>query len=441
MKPAMWRASTILAAFALFFAALAFPGQASPAGCVPDLSQRLPVILVHGFSDRPAVWGSANDPNSMLHTVGRIPNTYVETFDYESTNKRWIDDPAIGRSLARRIACVAASSRQANGPGKVIVIGHSMGGLAAKYAATQTVEGHKVAGDIGLVATIGTPNTGNGWANGYALVRSAICSAITMAKAVQLQFLCDGDAVEGLQSHSQQIDALPPLPGNIPVIAIAGDVTVTYSFFQLTLKDTDSDLIVTKQSALKGAAHPKLGGGEEVVACETSIQALDHVKLGSALPGNPVLPSCWHNGLPSNQEVKLAVTSTIEKYQRALAANQALAPYIGTWTVHGGKLEIRPDRTGTHTLNLGCGAAVTNCNEIDQLTFTGPVNGTLTAKVTGVSVPTGQAANYKVGDTFKLTLEREGHILRTAWSDNKDHGNPYWCDSHASTNSFTECGQ
>ncbi len=452
-----WIGAILTAMMAVLFSSFFAPAQASAkAGCLPDIGKRLPVILIHGFGDRAAVWGSADDPNSTLHEVDNLFNVYAETFDYETTNRHWVDDANIGTRLAQRIACIATSSRQAGGPGKVTLVVHSMGGLAARYAATQTMDGRSLSSDIGLVATIGTPNTGSGLADAGSILCSPIAETRKLEQSAEHDnSICTGGAVDAMHNHSQQIDDLPQLPSTIPVVTIAGDVTVTYSVFRVPLNDTDSDLVVTKPSALKGAAKIQSIGGEKVVACSTNIQSIDPVAVGMGIGQTagklafkqPVLPSCWHNGLPSHQEVKQSVTDAIKAYQSKLKAqadaanaNQALAPYIGVWTVHGGKLEIRSDRTGTQTISLGCGAAAI-CNEVVQLSFAGPSNGSLTAKINRVSVPDGYQPSVKVGDSFTLTLQRDRHVLHTIWSDGKDHGNPFWCDAFATTQSFTECGQ
>ena len=68
--------------------------------------------------------------------------------------------------------------RTAHTVGKVILIDHSMGGLATRYAAAQTVDGRPVWDEIGLVVTLGTPNLGSGWANAADPVVALVCNNI-----------------------------------------------------------------------------------------------------------------------------------------------------------------------------------------------------------------------------------------------------------------------
>ena len=98
--------------------------------------------------------------------------TVVTPFDYYSTAHQatgWVTDPAIGAALATDITCLASASAAQGGPGEVIIVAHSMGGLAVRCAVDQACvgQGHKAANadQIGLVVTLGTPNLGSAFAN------------------------------------------------------------------------------------------------------------------------------------------------------------------------------------------------------------------------------------------------------------------------------------
>jgi triacylglycerol esterase/lipase EstA (alpha/beta hydrolase family) len=132
----------------------ASPAQASASvsGCAPGVGKRVPVEFVHGFLGKPSAW------TSMQAALEHVNNLYLDKpFDYSKEDTQWVADPAIGPALALRIECLATSSRKAGGSGKVILIVHSMGGLAAHWAAGDSADAAAVADDLGLVVTIATP--------------------------------------------------------------------------------------------------------------------------------------------------------------------------------------------------------------------------------------------------------------------------------------------
>ena len=134
--------------------------------------------------------------------------------------------------LAFYIKHVAQASRDyrspdgARGPGKVIIVAFSLGGLITRYAATTGGE----AGDISKVITIGVPNTGSFWANLGAPVRDLIC---TEAGVHGPAAICNDQwqVLGGLQAFGPKIAALKPLPPGISLNAIAGDETWVYQIW------------------------------------------------------------------------------------------------------------------------------------------------------------------------------------------------------------------
>ncbi len=271
----------------------------------------------------------------MYHALSALADVYVDTpFDYSQVNRAWVDNPAMGPALAQRIACLAAASRQAGGFGKVIIVAHSMGGLVARFAASQTVGGQPVSHDIGLVVTIGTPNLGSGWANIAGPMAFGICHPDTLIEyqfTVSNRSLCAYlDSLNGLRDRSQEIDKLPKMPSSIPVLAIAGDETISVSLFHLTLrKDTKSDIVVSEKSALSEQALPDEGGGQVVISCSAMLFA-------------SLSTPCWHKALPNNPAAERATTNAIMRYLTAIR----LSPYVGHWYTHSGGLTINADGSG-----------------------------------------------------------------------------------------------
>ncbi len=276
------------------------PSVAAASGCKADLGKRTPVVLVHGFMSSPDAWGKGSEQWEVTKALSSVPNTYIERFDYAKQHFDWVDNSNIGPRLAERVRCLAASSSAGGGIGKTVVVGHSMGGLAARYAASVG----STTNDLGLVITLGTPNIGSGFANISNGLLQLMCS----------DYDCTSNtAWEGLRNKSEQIDKLPNFPSQIPVMAIAGDATLKLKIFRVEVsKDTDSDLIVSKKSALRNMAHNDQGGGEATVAC--------------TLPFNTNSSSCLHTRLTDNYQVGEIANKSLNTY----IASQTKPPLIKT---------------------------------------------------------------------------------------------------------------
>jgi pimeloyl-ACP methyl ester carboxylesterase len=135
---------------------------AASGGCGADMGTRQVVVLVHGFNSDITTWTKAK-PAMLAAVSGADPgNVYVRLFDYGSKSTQWVTDPAIGPALASFVRCLVQASTTAGGSGKVILVGHSMGGLAIQCALDPGCTPNPVEpGKVGLVVTIGTPNAGS----------------------------------------------------------------------------------------------------------------------------------------------------------------------------------------------------------------------------------------------------------------------------------------
>ena len=106
-----------------------------------------PVFLVHGFSHNWSGW------LPLLETLGDAGYHRFVRFNYES-----IGDPPeeIGGAFARRVHEVKIRL----GIDRVHVVGHSLGGVVARYWSV-VLDG---ADDLGHAVTLGSPNAGTPWA-------------------------------------------------------------------------------------------------------------------------------------------------------------------------------------------------------------------------------------------------------------------------------------
>lgn len=273
----------------------------SPVMIKPDQRGKyVPVIMVHGWTSKDTQPSDGNRDGAFSHLIDlttnrvvgvsttrsvigqlqRIAGTAVFTFDYRDYAASWVDDQHLGPAMGKVIDCLYKASGE-----KVIIVGHSMGGLVARWAAANPgISGPDRASEISTVVTFGTPETGSVAAalvntvtdaaattNDYAAVVRLIlatCGQLSI-NAIQTGTLCDTlpapirtfDSAAGiaLRAGSPQLAALKPFPKSISVDALAGNATFevpNIGWFGITTSTTAipvGDLIVTEASAFTGA--------------------------------------------------------------------------------------------------------------------------------------------------------------------------------------------
>lgn len=307
------------------------PAQAaSNITCSNSFGTKVPVLMVHGFDSNSGMWAGGNP--SMTDALAAISQvSVVKPFDYKPTHLTWVTDSTIGPKLAATIDCLAQNSRQNGGAGKVIVIAHSMGGLATRYAANQIIDGRKVANELGLVVTLGTPHTGTLFGNAATAAGTAACQGIVRqltfspilgALVGPDQCLAFATAVPSLSKGSKQLQALPPFPRSVPVLAVAGDVSLTANLlFAHVSVPTNSDLAVGTLSATDEYADQN-GGGRAIFSCEAFVL-------------NPTSTDCWHNAMYMTPRIQQAVVDGIRTYLASLtrAAKGVPSTFYGSATL------------------------------------------------------------------------------------------------------------
>jgi pimeloyl-ACP methyl ester carboxylesterase len=300
----------------------AVPSRAE--GRCADPGNATPVLLVHGFTGTVRSWDFLAE---------QIEKTGAATsrLDYEDVSTEWVTHPKIGGALADTIVCLADKSSAAGGSGKVVVVAHSMGGLAVREAASLVRSGKQVSARIGFVITIGTPTLGSSIAGMTA--DSVAGSAVRLAQQTLLRLVClGGSAVRGrfaqacdlfansftpaaraLTVGSWALRDLPLFDPKLPVLAIGGELTLTRQVLFWEQRGPEvGDVVVDLNSATAYHAHPDGGGGKAVIDCE--------LFLFPPWPGG----ECSHGALLQNHLVAARVIRALRGFVESTQADISL---------------------------------------------------------------------------------------------------------------------
>ena len=335
--------------------------QVKPRGPVANST---PVLFVHGIAAGADTW---IEPEEVVHLadkankagktdqqgngdfpvrVAKLARVTAWTYDYSAAQPEWVTDNRIGPGLADAINCLARTTGH-----KVIVVGHSMGGLATQYAAARSdgQTSRKTWQNIAEVITIGTPTIGSqivtllqtaadlnslsrhplsvtvdallSFCVGYAH-KNDICSVVSALKSPQ------GRA---LRYRSDEISELPPWPKGLPVRAIAGNIR-----FVLPKEPFDvgpppevglGDIAVTLDSA---TAYANMTGKPQVLTCHSRgwkvlLNGCNHIYIKTnpivmatvikqieRIRGTQPLKPADMNPCPTRAALKTAVTRTLQ---------------------------------------------------------------------------------------------------------------------------------
>lgn len=228
-----------------------------------------PVILVHGWTGT----AMTDTAKQLKATLGAKISTF--TFDYSKWAADWPTNANIAPCLADYVHNVSDAYRNIGGDGKVILVAHSMGGLAIRYASSATYVQNPITASIApLVISLDTPHLGSFWGGTAAPLAKEVGGAV-LGKSVPNPFGTDGGMC--LQPHENggqlpaQCGGLPPwLPGGTTLDEIAGDITIKRTLLGVHLYDveTSNDGIVAVSSSV-GYRTSGPGGTAPVVSSPT----------------------------------------------------------------------------------------------------------------------------------------------------------------------------
>jgi pimeloyl-ACP methyl ester carboxylesterase len=303
-------------------AASATSARARTSGCgaaverVSDATEGAPVLLVHGFAGRPSDFRHrlTDERPSMQATLRELDGVVVYTFDYSAQSLEWVTDRAIAPALGRAIVCLA--ERQ---DAPVTVVAHSMGGLAARAAQGEVVDGVAVADAVARVITVGTPFRGAqllGFADGAAgdVVTSVIRTALRACDEAPgppgppgrsfcgLLGATETKAVQGMIPGSDELSSLPPWAEGLRILPAAAEIEVGIDGpFGFSEQFAIGDFAVSVDSA---TADVSPGARRFVAACSASLFG-----LADAIDDSP----CSHANELANRRIIRHVRETVQR--------------------------------------------------------------------------------------------------------------------------------
>lgn len=326
---AVIRRLTVTAVLVLLAAGSLVAGGARPAqaancdaaSLTGQIGRATPVLLVHGFSSSPDTWSGDIDMAQAIRDVGR---TFVTTFDYSRWTDRWVTDSHIGPALAQQVACLSDASLAGGGTGRVVLVGHSMGGLAIRCALAASC-GHVQGNEdrVGTVITLGTPNEGSLLQfSGSSWVQSGAGAALRPACSLAdnsryrldnvlgdvcsfLRRAATSDAGHGFRQGSDELRDLPDFPAGLPVHALAGGARIaTELLFYHYPTEPFGDLVVGVDSATATTTDQS----------PISIDCGDwYLTLASPVVGLQ-RGTCWHGSETSTLSFVQATTGLVSDY-------------------------------------------------------------------------------------------------------------------------------
>lgn len=246
--------------------------------CGVSVDARPVIMTVHGFTGDPGAFSESGETGSMNDSIRMVDKVnLVDPFDYRDHNTKWVTDENIGPALAKQINCLSSASKEAGGDGKIIVVAHSMGGLALREALNQANPVYVKPEKVGLAIMLGTPHRGAPRAN-WCWV---------------LPCLPFSSAANAMRVNSSELVKLPRLPHWVPLRAIAGNIKRS--------ERGGTDGVVRVDSATDEYTTDYPGDGRVVINC-------------SRVWPPWAAPSCRHEDLPKDTQIQASVIQALGEY-------------------------------------------------------------------------------------------------------------------------------
>ncbi|MEU1664474.1 hypothetical protein ABZ547_12820 [Streptomyces sparsogenes] len=321
------------------------------------VANSMPVLFVHGINAGAETWRGDDGENWFPQQVADLPDITAWTFDYKPAQPAWVTDPRIGPALATAIECLADASGY-----KVMVVAHSMGGLATQYAVSQPSrkpEG-RIWQEVSEVITIGTPFRGSPLASFLdglvgpegslqeLLLTRVVDACLGLAKGLSFCETVDvlrSPQGRALKRNSLEIKKLPAWPEELPVRAMAGDIRMGLEILNLRSRSgplSVGDGVVPLASA---TAYTNKSGTPQVLTCTDTLIGLRALFFSG----------CNHSAIKTQSKIVSAVVDRAKRVQRQQATAPdlayATADNVNVWT-DGRTKNVAPVPTGYRVRQL-----------------------------------------------------------------------------------------
>lgn len=374
---------------------------------VSDTARLQPVVMIHGITGSAEEWtqpivkrvNHLVDPldRSLVEQINGIDGAVSYTFDYHDNSLRWVTHPAVGEAFGSAIDCLYARFDK-----PVVVVAHSMGGLATRWVANSVGPLGPRSEQIGLVVTLGTPYEGsdtlaiaqdilNGVSVGPALAGNVTvplirlllhtCGTISTIDVescpIPLLNVIDSDAGQALRAGSQQLRALQPWPDNIAVHALAGSIIVhdpeslkkPFGLFYTPFTDTTINIGDIAVSASSATADADTTRNWE---CDYTLDTVDSAadNIGSIIGLVPLAErsdllytglwdsGCYHSALTTSVEPTNDTIFAIAEFMRAAALCPVGTSLVFGGTANNGAVEVGICESGSGLVYRGTEAGI-----------------------------------------------------------------------------------
>lgn len=323
-----------------------------------------PVVLVHGWnSDTGSMQGTEAGLEKRLNGGNAKNKMLFLRFGYAPYSAEWPSNANVSQCLGDYILAASAAYKAGGGDGKVLAVGHSMGGIAIRFASARP----GVDKALGGVVTLGTPHAGSPWgATPFSTVIENTGSKLKgFRMPVPANGTSGGDCLAEPARRSKSCAQIPYLPQGIPISTIGTQITINRELFNLPLVKGPTasislfgDGIVPEESA---NAYRGTGSSTDIgydvkqdprrIGCTydtaylwsvlptaqgqafLDLASLSALKSGTASPALAELTAyayltpCFHTNLTSNPQVLDPTAIALRNYDKTLQAKSV--PILG----------------------------------------------------------------------------------------------------------------